>query len=74
MSEAADSGAEERRVLGRCPETSGFTLETTLGQMAPPKKWTPLNMLPESGSIPWKLTRYLPSTRLQGGEHLRGGQ
>ena len=37
MSEAADSGAEERRVLGRCPETSGFTLETTLGQMAPPK-------------------------------------
>ena len=33
----------------------------------PPRKWTPLKMLPESGSIPRKLTKYLPSTRLQGG-------
>ena len=31
--------------------------------MAPPKS----GMLPESGSIPRKSTKYLPSTRLQGG-------
>jgi len=37
------------------------TLETTLGQMAPPKSGPPLRMLPESGGIPgrvhfWKVS------------------
>ena len=31
------------------------------------QKWTPLGMLPASGSIPRKLTQHLPSTRLQSG-------
>ena len=31
------------------------------------QKWKPLRMLSESGSIPRKLSKYLPSTRLQGG-------
>jgi len=34
------------------------------------QKWTPLRMLPDSGSIPWNLTKYLPSTRLQGGRRM----
>jgi len=32
------------------------------------QKWTPFGMLAESGGIPRKLTKYLPSTRLQGGQ------
>ena len=39
--------------------------ETPSGQMAPPKREHP-RALPESGSIPRKLTHYLPPTRLQG--------
>ena len=35
------------------------------------QKWTPLRKLPESSSIPRKLSKHLPSTRLQGGEELR---
>jgi len=38
------------------------------------QKWTPFEMLPESGSIPRKLAEYLPSTRLQGGEDLVNGR
>ena len=32
------------------------------------QKWTPLRMLPAPGSIARKLTKQLPSTRLQGGK------